>query len=316
MSDLERRRQAEYDTAKMLHDHARGAALSPMPRIASDIPHDPAVYREYRVDPLPLYPQPVPIRSRRSFLYASITAGAALVVGGLLYRSNNGTAIASDERPTGSDIHADTSERSPETSTLWPYPDMPWPDEQPIDVVGIRNNAPTGQFCIYGPTPPEYKPEVVERILQSYTSSMFPAGSPALKEGGQIWIDIPKYYRIDARFPLAFFIHESSAGTNPNWDGITMAPQEEKVNTSRDMGNISCTSNWVGKCFGRWRAYNTWSEGIEDWCKLMWAYAKGEVGGRGPLTTIEQIIPIYAPSSENNVPGYISAVDALVTKFK
>jgi hypothetical protein len=40
------------------------------------------------------------------------------------------------------------------------------------------------------------------------------------------------------------------------------------------------------------------------------------IGARG-LTTVEQVIPIYAPSDDNNdVPGYISAISVLVGQWR
>jgi hypothetical protein len=39
------------------------------------------------------------------------------------------------------------------------------------------------------------------------------------------------------------------------------------------------------------------------------------INGRGTYT-VEQIIPIYAPSFENNVPGYINAVNTLVASWR
>lgn len=299
MSDLERRNQSHRDAIDALHEAEkhRGQVRTP---IVGESP-DTRRYLIYDVDPVPAPPIIYGSPNRRTaLLILAGLAGAGIAVGARMFSGSGGVAAPP---PNPESRHVGD----------WPYPELPWPEQQTLDVVHIRNNVPQSEMCIYGPTPEDYTIEVVDRLLRSYTSPIFPNGSPALSEPPSIWIDIPHKYRIDARFPLAFFIHESSAGTNPRWDGITQAPEGE---TSKSMGNISCTAGWKGKCYGRWRAYDTWAEGIEDWCKLMWAYARGEVGSKGQLATIEKIIPTYAPSFENNTVGYINTIRTLVGTFK
>jgi hypothetical protein len=137
----------------------------------------------------------------------------------------------------------------------------------------------------------------IDSILASY-------GSPAMGQG-QAFYDLGVRYGIDPAYALAWFIHESSAGTNPLWDGI-----KPDGSTTHDIGNISCAG--YPTCYGRWRDYSDWAKGIEDWYALL----TNEYFPRG-LTTVEAIVPVYAPSSDNNnVGAYVSAVNGMVEGWR
>ena len=118
---------------------------------------------------------------------------------------------------------------------------------------------------------------------------------------GKIWIELGKKYGIDPAYALAFFIHELSAGTNPRWDGM-----KPDGSTTYNIGNISCAG--YPRCLGRWRDYGSWDEGIEDWYRVI---HDEYVQGRG-IQTVEQIMPIYAPSFENDVDTYVQTVVTLI----
>lgn len=139
--------------------------------------------------------------------------------------------------------------------------------------------------------------DIIDGVLASY-------GSPAAGTG-KVWVELGAKYGIDPAYALAFFIHESSAGTNPAWAGL-----KGDGSTTHNIGNIICAG--YATCFGRFRDYASWDEGIEDWYRLI---AVEYVEGRGAYT-IEQIIPIYAPSFENNVPAYVQAVEGLVDQWR
>lgn len=151
--------------------------------------------------------------------------------------------------------------------------------------------TPDGQHSVLGQ--PTVSADTINAVLAKF-------GSPAAGTG-QIWIDLGKQYGINPAYALAFFIHESSAGTNPRWDGI-----KPDGSTTHNIGNISCAG--YPRCFGRWRDYGSWEEGIKDWYRLI---ADEYVRDRG-TSTIEQIIPIYAPSFENDVTAYVQSVVSLV----
>jgi Mannosyl-glycoprotein endo-beta-N-acetylglucosaminidase len=155
--------------------------------------------------------------------------------------------------------------------------------------------ATGGESSIVGP--PSVTVAEIEAILASY-------GSPAMGSG-QDFYNLGIQYGIDPAYAVAFFIHESSAGTNSGWAGW-----KPDGSSTHNVGNIICAG--YPTCYNRFRDYGSWSEGIEDWYKLL---DREYINGRGTYT-VEQIIPIYAPSFENNVPGYVNAVNSLVADWR
>jgi hypothetical protein len=155
--------------------------------------------------------------------------------------------------------------------------------------------TPPGQTSLIGP--PTVNAAAIDAILAQY-------GSPAAGTG-QAWVELGIRYKIDPAYAVAFFIHESSAGTNPAWAGF-----KPDGSTTHNVGNIICAG--YPTCFNRFRDYPNWETGIEDWYKLI---AVEYISGRG-THTIEQIIPIYAPSFENDVPRYVAAVNDLVRSWR
>lgn len=145
--------------------------------------------------------------------------------------------------------------------------------------------------------PPSITAETVEAVLAEY-------GSPAAGTG-QAWIDLGEKYGIDPAYALAFFIHESTAGTAPGWAGI-----KPDGSTTHNIGNIICVG--YRTCYGRFRDYPSWEAGIEDWYRLI----KVEyIEGRGHRT-VADILPVYAPAIENDTPGYVSVVERLVRTWR
>ncbi len=137
----------------------------------------------------------------------------------------------------------------------------------------------------------------VDSILESY-------GSPAAGTG-ETWVALGRRYNIDPAYPLAFFVHESTAGTHPNWAG-----QKSDGTTTHNIGNIICAG--YPTCYGRFRDYGSWEEGIEDWYRLI---DDEYIEGRG-MTTLDEVIPVYAPSIENDVNGYTNVVKQLVDSWR
>jgi len=112
---------------------------------------------------------------------------------------------------------------------------------------------------------------------------------------------------IDPFFALTFFLHEDSFGKT----GIGLA--------NHSLGNIRCSAGYA--CQYGFRYYANWEEGYSDWYQLrLLGYVQGQITlpivGH-PCRTVEQIIPVYAPSSDdNNVTGYIHAVLAAVRAWR
>ncbi len=107
---------------------------------------------------------------------------------------------------------------------------------------------------------------------------------------GQALYDLSVKYGIDDAYALAFFQHESTFGTG----GVARA--------TLSLGNIRCSDGYT--CIEGYRAYGSWIAGYEDWYRLIRDLYISQWG----LRTVEQIVPKYAPSSENDVAGYIAAV--------
>jgi hypothetical protein len=154
---------------------------------------------------------------------------------------------------------------------------------------------PPGDYRLRAP--PSLTADQIDNILASY-------GSPATGSG-QAWVAMGRKYNIDPAFAVAFFIHESTAGTNPGWAGL-----KPDGTTTHNVGNIICAG--YPTCYGRFRDYGSWEEGIEDWYRLI---DVEYIEGRG-TQTVAEIIPIYAPAFENNVQLYITTVEQLVDSWR
>lgn len=122
--------------------------------------------------------------------------------------------------------------------------------------------------------------------------------SPAAGKG-QALFDDGVNYGIDPVFALAFFMHESSFGTT----GIAQY--------TFSLGNERCIAGFP--CYNGFTVFPTWEAGFIGWYSLI----RNLYIGTWHLSTVEQIIPTYAPSSDhNNVSGYINAVDSAVNAWR
>jgi len=139
----------------------------------------------------------------------------------------------------------------------------------------------------------------IDRVLAAY-------GSPAAGTGQQLY-DLGVQAGIDPVYALAFFLHEDSFGKA----GIGAA--------NHSLGNIRCSARY--RCQDGFRYYASWAEGYQDWYTLILnGYVRGQVTGSivgHACSTIGQIVPVYAPSSDhNNVAGYITAVEHAVDTWR
>lgn len=131
----------------------------------------------------------------------------------------------------------------------------------------------------------------IARILQGYNSPAVGAAETMYRLGVQ--------YGIDPAYCLAFFIHESTAGTA----GV--------ARVTKSVGNIRHTPGY--RNYEGYRHYDSWEQGIEDWYKLI---TELYIDGWG-LTTVDAIVPVYAPWSDGNNPdGYAATVKKLVTGWR
>jgi Mannosyl-glycoprotein endo-beta-N-acetylglucosaminidase len=122
--------------------------------------------------------------------------------------------------------------------------------------------------------------------------------SPAVGKGQALYDDGVKY-DIDPAYALAFFMQESTLGTK----GV--------ATVTHSLGNIRAIQGYPQ--YDGYRKYATWEEGFENWYELI---SQQYINTWG-LTTIDQIIPVYAPNSDNNnEQQYINAIKSMVQSWR
>jgi len=155
-----------------------------------------------------------------------------------------------------------------------------WQEDQPMPPkVSIK--AQTGPYVVLGK--PTVTPAFINQVLSNYNS-------PAAGKGQALY-DLGVKYGIDPAFALAFFMHESTFGTKGEASG------------SLSLGNIRCIPNF--RCRDNFAWFDTWEDGFQEWYKLMRNLYVAQWG----LTTVDQIIPTYAPAADhNNESAYINSL--------
>jgi Mannosyl-glycoprotein endo-beta-N-acetylglucosaminidase len=131
----------------------------------------------------------------------------------------------------------------------------------------------------------------IEKVLKQYNS-------PAIGNG-QAFYDLGVKYGVDPSYMLASYVEESSAGTK----GAAVA--------TKSVGNLIC-SGWAGRCIGRFRVYDSYTQAAEDWYQLI----TGNLYIGAGLITVGQITPRYAPVGENDPSGYAHTVERLVDDWR
>jgi hypothetical protein len=131
----------------------------------------------------------------------------------------------------------------------------------------------------------------INNVLKHYHSPASLAGEALYDQGVK--------YGIDPAYALAFFMEESTFGTK----GV--------ARMTHSLGNIRATPGY--RSYHGYRSYNSWTEGSEDWYRLIaQLYVK-----RWGLITVDQIIPVYAPSRDHNSPtSYIHNVKRAVARWR
>ena len=138
---------------------------------------------------------------------------------------------------------------------------------------------------------PTISASFINRVLTHYHS---PASGK-----GQALYNYGVKYGIDPAFALAFFLEESTFGTQ----GV--------ARETHSLGNIRAVPGYPQ--VDGYRYYHTWEEGFEDWYKLISQQYVTQWG----LSTVDQIIPVYAPGSDNNdEAAYIQTVKSAVSTWR
>jgi hypothetical protein len=146
-----------------------------------------------------------------------------------------------------------------------------------------------GPYSVLGQ--PTITADFINQVLAAYHS-------PAAGKGQTLY-DLGVKYGIDPAFALAFFMHESTFGT-----------RGEAIR-SLSLGNLRCIPNFT--CQDNYAWFNTWEDGFTAWYELIRNLYVAVWG----LTTVDQIIPRYAPSSDNNnEAAYIAAVKHAIDTWR
>ena len=140
-------------------------------------------------------------------------------------------------------------------------------------------------------SPPTVSSTFINQVLASYHS-------PAAGKGQALFGDGVKY-GVDPVFALAFFMHESSFGTT----GVAQF--------TLSLGNLRCITAYA--CYHGFSSFPTWEAGFDAWYLLI----RDVYVDTWHLSTVEQIIPTYAPASDhNNVAAYINTVEGAVDTWR
>ncbi len=136
-------------------------------------------------------------------------------------------------------------------------------------------------------------PSITEDGIRAWLSEKNPALLEADPDLPLTFYETSIEYNIDPAIALSFFQMESSYG------------KAGRATSTLSIGNIREYGD--GPAIDGFRAYDTWSDGVEDYYQLL----SGDVYVSSGLTTVEQIVPKYAPAADNNVPTqYINSVRA------
>jgi hypothetical protein len=80
---------------------------------------------------------------------------------------------------------------------------------------------------------------------------------------------------------------------------------------THSVGNIRAVAGSPSK--DGYKYYDTWQEGAEDWYRLISTLYISA----WDLTTVDKIVPVYAPSADSNDPAaYVDDVEQLVTAWR
>jgi len=81
--------------------------------------------------------------------------------------------------------------------------------------------------------------------------------------------------------------------------------------STRSLGNLRCIDG--AACWNDYAAFSSWHDGYSAFYKLI----SGPLYVGSNRTTVESIIPVYAPSGDGNSPShYISVVESAMSMWR
>ncbi len=241
------------------------------------------------------YQEATPLADSRNSVAPTVTTLSA--------RKLAPTADAANFGPTAS---IPTALNPSEGTVDWHYID---PETQKAIKTLLSSNSPVKggaavlvppadfQSGLYNPLgPPSISLTTFEYFLRQDNSPAWPEAATMYQACLQLYCD--------PALALAFFQHESSMG------------KQGAAAQNKSLGNIRCVPGAQCRATesnGSFKVYSSWTDGMIDWVILMReSYAR-----KWNLYSLEQIVPRYAPSSDNNDPnGYINTIKKLVDKYR
>lgn len=174
-----------------------------------------------------------------------------------------------------------------------PAPNLPGAPAFPLNsYVALSGDWKYGDITQGEPTA-----AAIDRWLANYHSPHL-AEAPAGETIGQIYLRLGRKYGINPAYAVAFFTKESSCGTQ----GANLS--------AHNFGNLRWREGFPS-LDNVWRAYPDWTSGMEGWFYLIKEYYINDLGKR----TVDEILPIYAPDSENDTQLYITQVKQWVNQL-
>lgn len=149
---------------------------------------------------------------------------------------------------------------------------------------------------------PSISAGMINQVLDYYHS-------PAAGQGQALY-DLGVKYGVDPAFALAFFMNESTFGTQ-GMATSTLALGNERCLSDRPCINTQGLACQAGQsCYAQ---FYSWSDGFEHWYLLITSSLYKGAG----LTTVATIIPRYAPGSDHNdEANYIAVVEHAVDTWR
>jgi len=149
---------------------------------------------------------------------------------------------------------------------------------------------------------PSISAGMINQVLDYYHS-------PAAGQGQALY-DLGVKYGVDPAFALAFFMNESTFGTQ-GMATSTLALGNERCLSDRPCVNTQGLPCQAGQsCYAQ---FYSWADGFEHWYMLI----TGSLYKGAGLTTVATIIPRYAPGSDHNdEANYIAVVEHAVDTWR
>ncbi len=209
-----------------------------------------------------------------------VVLGAFVLISAGLYQRTGGSYIVNFP---GGQVYSIQVGGSIDNVDTWENTNAPLPPRVPIH---------SGSYAVLGK--PTINVDFINQVLASYNS-------PAAGKGQALY-DLGVKYGVDPAYALAFFLHESTMGTTG------------EARKTLSLGNLRCipARPCIDQNLGGYAQMYSWEDGFEQWYKLI----RNLYVTRWGLVTVDQIIPVYAPSSDHNdVNGYIGALKHYVTTW-